>query len=177
MQIKLMSKGVIELSENGTNVIVAFPEAAVPETAPLILGQQVHAKVIRRPGEYEFANVGLQALETKSAHIGTAELFNVEVGGFDTLFVMNDFGTLSKDDWDMLDNVQVMVVSLKEKVDGLDKLINRLLPYVVIAIDAPSEMEAENMLGLKPMSTEDKFKFTEKDFTAEDPATILYLMK
>jgi len=177
MQIKLVSKGLVELTENGSSALIAFPEAKVPENAQLVFGPLVQPGVIRRPGEYEFTGIGLIALETKEQHIGTSELFLVEVNGAACLFVMGDFGTLNKEDWDMLPEVDVIVVSLKGQNVGLDKLISRLTPYYVIALDAETESEAEKVLGMKPAASADKFKFSEKDFEAEEFATILNLLK
>ncbi len=177
MQIKLASKELVELSGNNGSALIAFPDAKVPDISGLIFGPHIMPTVVSRPGEYEFAEVGMQALETKAEHVGVAELYNVEIEGIDTLFVMDGFGDLGKEDWDLIGDVEVMVVSLRNKPQGLEKLINRMIPYVVIAIDAESEAEAEKLLGLKPLTSNDKFKFTDKDFLAEDPATVLYLMK
>jgi hypothetical protein len=177
MQIKLVSKGLVEVSENGSSAHVAFPEAKIPESAKLVFGPHVQPGVIRRPGEYEFVDIGLIALETKEHHIGTSELYSVEVSGVGCLFVMGDAGIPSKEDWDLLPEIDVMIVSLKGENAGLDKLISRLTPYYVIALDAETESEAEKVLGMKPVQSADKFKFSEKDFEAEEFATILYLMK
>jgi hypothetical protein len=178
MQISLKAPEVIEISGDNGSALVTFGSATkvAPEEGQLVFGRQIEeTKTIDGPGEYEFGHVSLVALETKAERVGKSELFEVGVDGVNTLFITENPGEITKDHWDAMGEIDILVLSLKSDVADMDKLIKKIVPYVVIVISGDKEA-AEKATELTVESIEKKVKYTDKDFTAEDPVTKLILL-
>lgn len=178
MQMTLKSADLVEISGDSESALIAFPGLAKVETETgLIVGAEVPgAQVVSSPGEYEFGGISLVALESKPAHVGMAELFEIGLENTSTLFVVGSAGEITKEMWDVMGEIDVLVLNLGTEAEDIDKLIKKVSPYVVVVIGGSKET-AEKSTGLTAEESAKKFKFSDKDFTAEDPVTRLVVLE
>ncbi len=179
MQISLKSADLVELNDGSASALVVFPGATKVEPAEgqPVFGHPIDGvKVVTDPGEYEFGEISLVALETKNQHLGKAELFEVGMEAVSTLLITENPGEILKDHWDVMGEIDVLVLSMKTEIEDIAKLIKKIVPYIVVIISGDKEA-AEKATGLTVESVEKKLKFAKKDFTAEDPVTRLVLLE
>lgn len=172
MQIKLSSKSVVQIQGDTNNVNVEFRDGEFKGElgTELLISSQDKPGSISGPGEYEYNGVAVVGMETKGVHIGSMELALLTIDAVNVLCVLDTPGEISKDNWDFLGDVDVMVLDKGVEIEEVDKLVNKINPYVLIVINSSKE-EAEKWVGSLIELEDKKFKFVDRDFEAEDPVT------
>jgi hypothetical protein len=178
MQIKLNSKSVLQIQGDTTTVNVEFRDGEFKGEigTELLVSSQEKPGSISGPGEYEYNGAAVIGMETKGVHVGTMELAVVQTDGANVLCVLDTPGEISKDNWDFLGDVDVMVVDKSIEIAEVDKLVNKINPYVLIIINSNKE-EAEKWVSTVVELEDKKFKFSERDFDGEDPVTRVFLLE
>lgn len=179
MQVNYIDQNSLVLKGATSSVIFAYTgdtsPAKVLEEGILMVGPIELDSVVHRPGEYEVAEVSIVALETKNSPSGVADMFNITVENVSFLFVVNNGAGMSKEGWDTLGSVDVVVVDLSRMQD-IKKVLNRTDAKAVICVNYESVDKTAKIIGIEPEEPSTKLKFTEKDFQVEEEATALYLL-
>lgn len=185
MQIQLRKNGWLELSDG--NVVALVSLNAEPQSADMALEEGTiymgnfqslpyKSNLIWEPGEYEVAGVQVTALESKAVRDGTADVFQVSIDGVSVVFAYDIAQEIAKSDWEVMDDVHILVLDLeKEQGMSLDKVIMRFNPYQLVVLNSTAE-HAEKAVGIAVKEANKKFKFSDKDFTAEEFVTQLNLL-
>lgn len=177
MQLKLQSKSTLEIQGDNNIVYVEFRDGEFKGE----LGENLLVSSVERtggisgPGEYEYNGVSLVAMETKEVNVGNLELALVQVDGMSVFCVLDNPGELAKEHYEFLEDVDVLVLDKNVHIDEVDKFVNRINPYVLVVLNTNKE-EAEKYTGMTVELEDKKFKFTTKDFEAEEPATRLLIL-
>lgn len=177
MQIKLQSKSVVQVQGDNNVVNVEFRDGEFKGElgTELLISSQDKPGAISGPGEYEYNGVAVVGMETKGVHIGSMELALLTVDTTNVLCVLDTPGEITKENWDFLGDVDVMVLDKNVEVNEAEKLVNKINPYVLIIINSNKE-EAEKWMNSVVEAEDKKFKFADKDFEAEDPVTRVFLL-
>lgn len=177
MQIKLQSKSVVQVQGDNNVVNVEFRDGEFKGElgTELLISSQDKPGAISGPGEYEYNGVAVVGMETKGVHIGSMELALLTVDTTNVLCVLDTPGEITKENWDFLGDVDVMVLDKNVEVNEADKLVNKINPYVLIIINSNKD-EAEKWVNSVVEAEDKKFKFADKDFDAEDPVTRVFLL-
>lgn len=177
MQLKLLSKSVVAIEGDSKQVVVELNGGEYKGEDPTVLVVSANQKpgAIYGPGEYEYDGVGIVGVETRDAKVGLAEIMLVRVDGVSVMAVTSQPEEIKKEQWDLLGEVDVLLIDKEVQMTGIEKFVNRINPYVLITLNMDAA-EAEKVTGIKAESTDKKFKFSAKDFEAEDPATKLLLL-
>lgn len=177
MQIKLQSKSVVQIQGDSNVVNVEFRDGEFKGElgTELLISSQDKPGAISGPGEYEYNGVAVVGMETKGVHIGSMELALVTVDAVNVLCVLDTPGEITKENWDFLGDVDVMVMDKNVEVSEAEKLVNKISPYVLVITNSNKE-EAEKWMNSMVEAEDKKFKFADKDFEAEDPVTRVFLL-
>lgn len=176
MTIKLNTPGVVQIEGDSGSAIVEFKNGKVKDA-----GDSIHITArdaegsISGPGEYEHAGVEVAMLETKQPADGFADMAQVRVENVNVLSVIQTPGELQKDQWELIDNVHILCLDATVEMEEPSKFVNKINPYVLIIVNADKET-AEKWTGMTIESQDKKFKFSEKDFTAEEPVLRVLLL-
>jgi hypothetical protein len=169
MQIS-MAKGNLKLESEKATAFLIFNSAEI-EAGQLNIGPVKSDQVLCQPGEYEYGDVSVVALETDQPADDVSDVFNISLEGVSTAYFMPK-STPASDDFEDLGEIDMLVLNLSEEVD--QKLISRIDPRIVICINASAEA-AEKILGVAP-AVEKKLKFKDSEFTAEEYETKYFLL-
>ncbi|MBL8014813.1 MAG: hypothetical protein JNK26_01330 [Candidatus Doudnabacteria bacterium] len=177
MNIKLIAPKVIQIEGDSASAVVEF-EGGKAKDVDGGLYVSVNSEVvgaISGPGEYEQGGVELAMLETKEIVAGQAELAQVRIDNINVLNVLQAPGDLQKEQWELIDNVHILCMDAGIKIDEPAKFVNKINPYVLIVLNSDKET-AEKWLGMTIESQDKKYKFSDKDFTAEEPVLRVLLL-
>ncbi|MCA9379440.1 hypothetical protein KC640_03345 [Candidatus Dojkabacteria bacterium] len=177
MQVKLISKSVVALEGENKQVMIELNGGEYKGEDPTVLVVSANQRpgVIYGPGEYEYDGVGIVGVETRDAKMGLAEIMVIRIDEISVMAVTSQPEEIKKEQWDLLGEVDILLIDKEVQMTGLEKFINRINPYV-LAVTNMDAAEAEKSTGLKVEATDKKFKFMAKDFEAEDPATRLLIL-
>lgn len=178
MYIKSAKKGIIEIdADNAVAAIVAQgfkPEDVADHT--VVLGQVQGEKVISFPGEYEYGDLSIVALESTDVRDGVADLFRITADRVDVLYMSTVPAVIEKDEFELMGAIDVVLLGADALNEATVPFIKKIDPYVVIVAGTKDKEEVQKILGMEVSQEEKKFKMTDKDFAGEDQPTLLYLL-
>jgi hypothetical protein len=145
------------------------------DSTMLVVSANQRPGAVYGPGEYEYDGVGIVGIETRDAKVGLAELMLVRIDGVNVMAVTSQPEEIKKEQWDLLGEVDVLLIDKQVEISGLEKFVNRFNPYVLLMMNI-EVVDAEKSTGLRVEESARKFKFTTKDFEVEDPVTKLMLL-
>lgn len=178
MYIKSGKRGIIEIdADNAVAALVSEgfkPEDVADHT--VVLGQVQGEKVISFPGEYEYGDLSIVALETTEARDGVADLFRITADQVDVLYISAVPAGIEKDELELLGSVDVVLIGADALKEDTVPFIKKIDPYVVIVAGTKDKESVQKILGMEASQEEKKFKMTDRDFTGEDQPTMLYLL-
>lgn len=169
MQITL-DKGNLKLETERATAFLIFNSTEV-EAGQLNIGPVKSDHVLCQPGEYEYGDVSVVALETDQPADDISDVFNIGLEGVSTAYFMPK-STPGSDDFEDLGRIDMLVLNLSEEVD--QKLISRIDPRIVICINASPEAAAKT-LGVAPVA-EKKLKFKDSEFAGDEYETKYFLL-
>lgn len=176
----MKAPNAIELKSNDLTACALFGEVGSKvqtEDYTVCFGSAAQSGVVSGPGEYEFSDISLIALEAASSSDGKAELFEVTLEGISALVIMSDPGDLKKESWDLIGDVEMVIVDMSQEYKDLDKLVNKINPFVLIAMGVEDKKKVETELEQTVTAEGASFKFSSKDFQGEDPSVRVLLLK
>lgn len=180
MNVRLLNESALEIEINSHRVVYAYQGSGLtgldfedPNT--LVVGSINQAGLINRPGEYEFLDITVIALEAASANPALANVFAIRAGGVGFLFLAESKPELKKEHWDLIGKVDIYVTNMKLGED-IHQIINKCNPAKVVAINFGSAEEAAKATDLSATEPEKKLKVTADEFTEEEPSTVLVLL-
>ncbi len=181
MEIKLMKKGGVILSDNGKKAAFvrdkkAAEEAIKTEGLSILFGPVEMEGVISKQGEYEKNDVAVIILDTDTENNGMGDIFKVLIDRFNIILIDKRIGEISKDNWDLLGNVNVVVVTDSAEISEAMKFIKKVTPEIVIYSGSAEIAEIEKKTGMKHTEAEKKLKFSDSDIAKEDSVSQLFIL-
>ncbi len=180
MNIKKLSNNLIELSSSTGSAVFAYGEADMskvkePEKT-LLVGFIKDPNSVFRPGEYEYSDISIIGIESKSEPVGIADIVAINVDGVNVVFIDSKFGSIKKDQQDLIGRIDVLITNVAQR-DNVKAVITKFNPAAVVAINYESIEQVSKSTDLTAEEPQKKLKFSEEDFIEEEPVISLYLLE
>lgn len=179
MQIKL-SDGHVNLSfDDSTISIFQIGEdvSVSPAENQIFISAELSDHAICHPGEYEVTDLEIVGFETKHKPEGNAELFKIAGSGIHFLTVLSNFEDIKKDAWEMIGQVDVLIVDMSHVSSDISKLTKSLVPAAIVIFGGGSKEDLSKKLDVEFSQISNSLKFTAKDFQNQEQSTKYYLLK
>jgi hypothetical protein len=164
-------KEAIKIYEEGVTIFFNRNADSIksdPSTNTYVLGHKGEGN-ISAPGEYEFAQFGLIAVEAKAERDNQADLYKIELDGVNLLIKAGPVQEMIKEDFDLFGEVNVLVLFGSDDDDEISRLLKKVTPQMVIFVDY-DKAKVENTLNIQIAEEEKTIKLKHSDFTNEDVA-------
>jgi hypothetical protein len=177
MFIKQVNENAVELAADKAKILFTYAPVTGIDTNEYtaVVGAMAGQKFVLMPGEYEFDDVTVIALEAKEETDGNSDVYAIHIDGVSFLFTKTDKLSLKKEQWDLIGEVNVLVTNVAHK-ENIKNQLSKISPAALVVINYESAEQVAKETDLTATESEKKLKFVSEDFTEEDPVTTLYLL-
>ncbi len=128
---------------------------------------------INKPGEYEFGDIQLVALEiTPDQYNSKVNFARISVEGIDIAVVMTEI-VADKDHLRDIADVQMLIVSNDVSLDSIKKLLTYFEPQALIFLNVSDSAQLQKDLSLPNLTTDKVLKFKNTDFKSDNEAVVI----
>lgn len=182
MQIEKLNNESVLITTNNASIYLNLSnkplKVANPENSIVLgVGDKTSGYVINEPGEYELYDITIVALENSEKMQGIADFFQVEAEGTIVSWQLDPNADISKEKWENLADTHLLVLDAAADLEDtkLGKFISKHNPHKLLVLNI-AEAEVEKLVGIPVKESGKKFKFTNKDFAAEEYTTECLLL-